>query len=100
MHSGKLVVLDVRIQDEKKASILLCSISESWDNLIMNLSHVKTLKMESVVASLLIEEIRRKSSQGSSSKEAMVAWKRSLKREHGNQGKMRSKSNGKKKIKC
>ena len=59
---SKLAVLDVRIEDEEKASIILCSMSKSWDNLVMNLSHIETLKIESVVASLLTEEIRRKSS--------------------------------------
>ena len=55
---SKLVALDVRIDDEEKASILFYSMLESWDNLIMNLSHVKIFNIESVVASLLTEEMR------------------------------------------
>ena len=70
---SKLAALDVRIEDEEKTSILLCFMSESWNNLIMNLSHVEILKMESIMASLLIEEIRWKSSQESSLGEAMIA---------------------------
>ena len=97
---SKLVALDVRIDDKEKASILFCSMSKFWDNLIMNLNHVEILKMESVVASLLTEEMRRKSSQGSSSGEAMVAQGRPFKKEHGDRGKTRSKSNSKKKMKC
>ena len=54
----KLAALDVRIEDEEKASILFCSMPESWDNLITNLSHIKTLKIESIIALLLIEEMR------------------------------------------
>ena len=96
---SKLAALDVRIDDEEKASILLCSMPESWDNLIMNLSHIKILKKESVVASLLTEEMRWKSSQGSSSGEAMVARGRPFKRERGDRVKTRSKSKGKKKVK-
>ena len=80
---SKLAPLDVIIDDEEKTSILLCSILESWDNLIINLSHVEILKMESVVASLFTEEMRWKSSQGSSSKKAMVVRDRPFERERG-----------------
>nr|CAD1835506.1 unnamed protein product [Ananas comosus var. bracteatus] len=98
---SKLAALDVRINEEEKASILLCSMPKSWDNLIMNLSHVETLiKTESVVASLLTEKIRRKSSQRSSLKEAMKARGRPFERECDDRGKSRSKSKGKKKVKC
>ena len=55
---SKLAALDVRIDDEEKASILLYSMPEPWDNLIINLSNIEILKMESVVASLLTEETR------------------------------------------
>nr|CAD1833463.1 unnamed protein product [Ananas comosus var. bracteatus] len=75
---NKLVALDVRIDEEEKASILLCSMPESWDNLIINLSHVETLKMESIVVSLVTEKMQRKSSQGSSSGEAMIAREKTL----------------------
>nr|CAD1834627.1 unnamed protein product [Ananas comosus var. bracteatus] len=55
---SKHATLDVRLDEEEKASILLCSMPKSWINLIMNLSHVETLKMESIVVSLLTEEMR------------------------------------------
>ena len=97
---SKLTTLDVRIDDEEKASILFYSMPESWDNLIMNLSHVEIFKIESVVASLLTEEMRQKSSQGSSSEEAMVARGRPFERKHDDRGKARSKFKGKKKMKC
>ena len=93
---SKLAALDVKIDDEKKVSILFCSILKSWDNLIMNLSYIEILKMESVVASLLTEEMRWKSSQESSSGEAMIAWGRLFEKERGDQGRTRSKSKGKK----
>ena len=58
---SKFKSLDVKSDDEKKASILPYSISDSWDNLIMNVSYVKSLKMESIIASFLTEDLRCKS---------------------------------------
>lgn len=36
-------------------------MSNSWDNLIMNLSHVIKLDLDSMIASLLSQELRKKS---------------------------------------
>ncbi|KAK9118944.1 hypothetical protein Scep_017037 [Stephania cephalantha] len=62
---NKLMALDVKIEDDEKACLLLCSMPDSWDNLIMNLSHVKIHDLDVVIASLLTEELRRKTSVGS-----------------------------------
>ncbi|KAK6267017.1 hypothetical protein QUC31_017854 [Theobroma cacao] len=69
---SKLQALDVEIDVEEKASILLCSMPDSWDNLIMNLSHVKVLDVDSIVASLLTEEMRSKSTQSNPEKLAVL----------------------------
>lgn len=55
---SKLTALDIRKNKEEKISALFYSMPKSWNNLIINLIHIETLKMESVVALILTEEIR------------------------------------------
>lgn len=57
----KLLGVGMKIDEEEQDILLICSMSNSWNNLIMSLSHVKELTMDSMVASLLLEELRRKS---------------------------------------
>lgn len=52
----KLAALDMRIEDEEEDSILLYYMLESWNNFIINLSHIENFKMELVISSLLIKE--------------------------------------------
>ncbi|KAK9113082.1 hypothetical protein Scep_020601 [Stephania cephalantha] len=96
---SKLMALDVKIEDDEKACLLLCSMPDSWDNLIMNLSHVKIHDLDVVIASLLTEELRRKTSVGSHG-DAMVVRGRSIDRDYGDRSKSRSKSKAKKKVRC
>ncbi|KAK9156894.1 hypothetical protein Scep_003468 [Stephania cephalantha] len=96
---SKLMALDVKIEDDEKACLLLCSMPDSWDNLIMNLSHVKIHDLDVVIASLLSEELGRKTSVGSHG-DLMVVRGRSIDRDYGDRSKSRSKSKAKKKVRC
>ena len=49
------------MNEEERCQILLYSFPNSWDSLVMAIeSTLVVLKMEDVVGSLLIEEMRRK----------------------------------------
>ena len=78
----------------------LCSLSDSWDHLVMALgSTIVTFRMDDVVSALLSEEIQRKSSN--LSKEALAVHGRSNdkgKQNDNKSGKGRSKSRGKSKA--
>lgn len=95
---SKLMALDIKIDDDEKDSLLLCSISDSWNSLIMNLSYTKSLKLESIIALLFTEELRYKLSQ-SSLIDVMVARGMSIEGDHYNRRKSISKSKTKKRIK-
>lgn len=60
-----------KIEEEDHCMLLLCSLPDSWDHLIMAIRST-TIKfmIDEVVASLLFEEMRRKSSE--STKEALA----------------------------
>jgi hypothetical protein len=66
--------MEVKFEDEDKAISLLCSLSESWDNLVTSISFssADVLDYDSVVGALLAEEMRRKSSQETSTSEVML----------------------------
>jgi hypothetical protein len=70
----QLTSMEVKFEDEDKAITLLCSLSESWDNLITSIifSSTYVLDYDSVVGALLAKEMRRKSSQETSTSEAML----------------------------
>jgi hypothetical protein len=69
----QLASMEVKFEDEDKAITLLCSLPESWDNLVTSISFssADVLDYDSVVGALLAEEMRRKSSQETSTSEAM-----------------------------
>jgi hypothetical protein len=54
------------MEEEDKCITLLCSLPDSWDNLVVAIGSTtqSTLKFEDVVASLLSKEMRRKSMEG------------------------------------
>ncbi|KAF8364742.1 hypothetical protein HHK36_033282 [Tetracentron sinense] len=58
----------VKMEEEDKADILLSSLPKSYDNLVTTLSCAQTkLEMDSVCSALLVNEIRKKEMEGSSS---------------------------------
>jgi hypothetical protein len=65
---SQLGSVNIMIAEEDKCITLLCSLPDSWDNLVVAIGSTtqSTLKYEDVVASLLSEEMRRKSMDGHS----------------------------------
>jgi hypothetical protein len=63
---SQLVVVNIMIAEEDKCITLLCSLPESWDNLVVEIGSTtqSTLKYEDVVASLLSKEMRWKIMDG------------------------------------
>ena len=61
--------MDVKIDDEDKAVNLLCTLPESWGQVVssISLSTTDTLEFDNVVGTLLFEELRKKSSLETSS---------------------------------
>jgi hypothetical protein len=56
---SQLVYVEIKISDEDKCIILLCSLLDSWDSLVVAIgSNTTTMKFEEVVSSLLSEEMR------------------------------------------
>jgi hypothetical protein len=70
----QLTSMEIKFEDEDKVITLLCSFPESWDNLVTSISFISidVLDCDSVVGALLVEEMRRKSSQETSTSEAMM----------------------------
>jgi hypothetical protein len=69
---SQLSYVDIKITDEEKCIILLCSFPDSCDNLVMAIeSNTTTLVLENVVYSLMSEETRIKNMEGST-KDALV----------------------------
>jgi hypothetical protein len=63
---SQLGSVNIMIAEEDKCITLLCSLPDSWDNLVVAIGSTtqSTLKYEDVVSSLLSEEMRRKSMDG------------------------------------
>lgn len=59
--SNDLLGINVNIEEGEQTTLLLCFMSNFLDNLITSMNHLIKLDMNSVVASLLWEELRRKS---------------------------------------
>ncbi|KAJ0076058.1 hypothetical protein Patl1_33813 [Pistacia atlantica] len=85
---------------------LLCSLPDTWDNLIVAIGGggLTQMSWESICSTLLAEDMRRRGSKGSS-RDALTARGRNLDRnsnKSGERGKSRgrSKSKDKSKIKC
>jgi hypothetical protein len=66
--------MEVKLEDKDKAITLLFSFPESWDNSVTSIRFISiyVLDYDSFVEALLVEEMRRKSSQETSTSEAMV----------------------------
>jgi hypothetical protein len=64
--------VDIKITEDKKCIVLLCSFPYSWGILVMAIeSNTTKLTLESMVASLLSKQMRRKNMEGST-KDALV----------------------------
>ena len=65
---SQLIFVHIKMEEEDKCITLLCSLPDSWDNLVVAIggSTKSTLKFEDIVASLLLEEMRRKSMENHS----------------------------------
>ena len=63
---SQLLSIDIKLIEEDKCITLLCSFPYSWDNMDVAIGNAtqSMLKFEDVVASLLLEEMRRKSMEG------------------------------------
>ena len=93
--------MGVNFDEEIRALLILCSLPERWNGLVMAVSNSvprsSTLKYD-VISVILSEETRRKSSGGSTSRSALNAQSRGRITERGinfkNHGKSRGKSKG------
>ncbi|KAH9307248.1 hypothetical protein KI387_035159, partial [Taxus chinensis] len=99
----------IDFDDEVRALLILCSLSDSWDNLVMvvsnSVSNKSKLKFEDVIGVILSEEMRRKSSRDSStSRNALTVESRGRQKNRGkgNHGKLNDhrRSNSKSKLEC
>ena len=85
--------MDVKIDDEDKALNLLCTLLESWGQVVssISLSTTDTLEFDNVVGALLYEELRKKYSLETSSPEALVVRGWSKEKWEKSRGTFRSK---------
>jgi hypothetical protein len=100
--TNQLSSVKVVFDDEVRALLILCSLSESWNGLVMVLSNSfsgsNTLKFDDVIGVILSEEMRRKSTDETSSNALNMENKGRQKdrgkgsRNHGNSRKGKSKS--------
>jgi hypothetical protein len=64
---SQLVSIEIKISNEDKCIIFLCSLPDSWDSLVVSIgSNTTTLNFDEVVSSLLPEEMRRQNMEGQS----------------------------------
>jgi hypothetical protein len=97
----QLTSMEVKFEDEDKTITLLFLLPESSDNLVTSISFssIDVLDYDYVVGALLAEEMRRKSSQGTSTSEAMLLRGRT--KEKNDRSFFRSKSRHRKgKARC
>jgi hypothetical protein len=94
---NQLVSIEIKISNEDKCISLLCSLPNSWNNLVVAISsNTISLKFDEVVSSLLSEEMREKN-MGVQSTNALFARGRSQERNRSNCSSGRSKSKGRSK---
>ena len=77
-----LTSMDIKIDDEDTVVNLLCTLPESWGQVVssISVSTIDTLEFVNVVRALLSEESRKKSSFETSSPEAFIVRGRSKER--------------------
>jgi hypothetical protein len=80
---SQLWYVDIKITEEENCISLLCSLLDSWVNLVMAIgSNTTTLALEDVVSSLLSKEMRRKNMEGLT-KDVLVVRGRPIDRDKG-----------------
>jgi hypothetical protein len=96
---SQLGSINIMIGEEDKCISLLCSLLDSWDNLVVAIGSTtqSTLKYEDVVSSLLSEEMRRKRMDGHST-DALFVRGHTQDRNPGKTSGWRSKSTGRSKC--
>ena len=100
--TSQLSSVGVNFDEEIRALLILCSLPESWNGLVMVVSNSvpgsSTLKYDDVIGVILSEETHRKSSGGFTSGSALNAQSRGRTTERGsnsrNHGESRGKSKG------
>ena len=85
------------MEEEDKCITLLCSLPDSWDNLVVAIgsSTKSTLKFEDIVTSLLLEEMRIKSKGNHSIVALSVRSGRTKERGKSTRGRYKSKGRSK-----
>ena len=91
----QLVYVNITIAEEDKCINFLCSLPDSWDNLVVEIGSTmqSTLKYEDVVFPFLFEEMRRKI-MDSHSTNALFVIGRTQDMNPGKPSRWRSKSTG------
>ena len=104
---NQLTNMKMVLDDELQALLLLSSLPDSWDTLVVSLSNSApqgVLSLSTVKDSMFNEEARRKEQGISTESEALVADNRGSSRKFHNRGKAKDRSRGKfspkKSIKC
>ena len=88
---NELLAVDVKINEEDKALILLNSLSESYDHIVTAILYGKeTLILEEVTSALLSNEIEKKPNQEEHTRSSLVVTRRKV-REEGRKGPSSSK---------
>ena len=95
--------MNANFDEEIKALLILCSLPENWNNLVMVVSNYvygsNTLKFDDVIGVILSEETHRKTSCGSTLGVYLNAQNRSITTERGNNSGNHEKSREKSKEK-
>ena len=103
---GDLARVDVKLGDEDKAIILLCSLPSSYENLVMTLTCGKDeISLDTVSAALLSQAERRQHTSDNSQSEGLYVRGnqdrgRTKEKQEGSNKQSRSKSKGKKPVTC
>lgn len=64
---SQLASIDVKIEDEDKCILLICSLPESWEKLVIAItSGGAEPKLDTIIPILLLEEMRRKTMRSGS----------------------------------
>ena len=97
--TSQLSSMGINFDEEIKALLILCSLPESWNGLVMVVSNYvsgsSTLKYDDVIGVILSEETCRKTSVGSTSGSVLNAQSRGRTTERGSNSKNHGKSRGK-----